>query len=309
MNAAAWRASLRIARREAWRAKGRSLLVIALIGLPVLVLTAVDICYRTWQLDPAEKLNRSIGSADASVASYGSPVQQSPMWPEGGYYAATSPDKPPPVPPTSEVMAVLPPGSRIIERHRTYGTIDTDAGKKYAPINGLDYTDPIARGLVHQVSGRAPRTAAEAALTVSLAHDTGMHIGDSVRVSDPDRTFRVVGTVADAGRRHAGEIYALPSAFPPADQATRSADDFSWLVDAQSPVTWQQVLGLNKLGYFVQSRYVRLHPPSKSQVPYDATTSTPISTRVVATGTLIGGMALLEVVLLAGRPRAAPCHR
>ena len=42
MNAPAWRATLRIARREAWRNKGRSLLVIALIGLPVLVLAGAD---------------------------------------------------------------------------------------------------------------------------------------------------------------------------------------------------------------------------------------------------------------------------
>jgi putative ABC transport system permease protein len=318
VNAAAWRASLRIARREAWRAKGRSLLVIALIGLPVLVLTAADICYRTWQLDPTEKLNRSIGSADASVAWYGSPVQQSPNWPDGGWTAPGLPDQQPPTPSTSKLLAVLPPASRAIERHRSYNVIDTLAGKKNALINGLDYTDPIARGLVRQISGRAPRTATEIAFTRSLAHDSGWHVGDTVHVAgvqfgngtpQADRSYQLVGIVADASRRHAGEAYTLPSAFQSPHQAQQDWDEFNWLIDTTSPVTWNQVLGLNKLGYFARSRQVYLHPPPKSEVLYNPGTGTPISTKLVATGTLIGGMALLEVVLLAGPAFAVGARR
>ncbi|MDT4970162.1 MAG: putative transport system permease protein, partial [Pseudonocardiales bacterium] len=67
MNAPALRAALRIARRDAWRAKGRSLLVVALIGLPVFVLAGADIAYRTWQVGPAEKIERAIGAADIEV--------------------------------------------------------------------------------------------------------------------------------------------------------------------------------------------------------------------------------------------------
>ena len=78
MASAPFRAALRIARRDAWRAKWRSLLVIALIGLPVFVLAGVDVMYRTYQLDPTEKLARTIGTADAGIRYFDGPVKQSP---------------------------------------------------------------------------------------------------------------------------------------------------------------------------------------------------------------------------------------
>ena len=48
-----WRPALRIARRDALRARGRSVLVVVMIALPVLTMTAVDVLSRSAQLDPA----------------------------------------------------------------------------------------------------------------------------------------------------------------------------------------------------------------------------------------------------------------
>ena len=45
-------AVLRIARRDARRARGRSLLVVAMIALPVLGVTAADVVARTYELSP-----------------------------------------------------------------------------------------------------------------------------------------------------------------------------------------------------------------------------------------------------------------
>ena len=45
-----WRPLLRIARRDALRARGRSLLVTAMIALPVLGMTAIDVTARSAQL-------------------------------------------------------------------------------------------------------------------------------------------------------------------------------------------------------------------------------------------------------------------
>ena len=310
MNLSAWRACLRIARREAWRAKGRSLLVIALIGLPVIVLAGADIAYRTWQLDPQEKLTRTLGSADASVGWVGGPVQQSPKGPDGGYSTQTASNTPPPTPSTATVVSLLPPGSRVIERRHAFGSITTQAGRKFAEFNGLDYANPMARGLVRQVSGRAPRTADEIAFTRSLAHDTGLRIGDEVRTAAPDGTFRLVGIVADASFRHTAAAYTLPSAIPVAGPANQVSAEVSWLVDAPAPVSWQQILNLNRLGFVVLSRSVYLNPPPRSQVPYELSDNySPINAKSAATATLIGGMALLEIVLLAGPAFAVSARR
>lgn len=79
-----WRAALRIARRDALRAKGRSALVVAMIALPVLGVTAADITFRSADLSPAEHLTAQIGAADALFNDAGmGPVEQ---MPDGNMY-------------------------------------------------------------------------------------------------------------------------------------------------------------------------------------------------------------------------------
>ncbi len=58
---------LRMARREATRARGRSLLVLVMIALPVLAVTAADVVMRTADVSGSEALERRLGAADARV--------------------------------------------------------------------------------------------------------------------------------------------------------------------------------------------------------------------------------------------------
>jgi len=61
-----WRAALRVARRSVRRHLGRSLLVIALIAVPVAGATVTDGLVRTmsdWEVD----LDRAMGTADARI--------------------------------------------------------------------------------------------------------------------------------------------------------------------------------------------------------------------------------------------------
>jgi putative ABC transport system permease protein len=306
VSAPALRAALRIARREAWRAKGRSLLVIALIGLPVFVLAGADIAYRTWQLGPREKIERAIGAADAEVQWFGGQVQQDPKgWLGNG--GIGWPGVSGPRPTTAQVLAHLPAGSRAIERRINYdgAQIRTPAGLKRANFVGLNYADPIARGLVHQVSGRAPSTEHEVALTTSLAASLGLHTGDRIHLVGPDRDVTVVGTVTDASHRQAQTVYALAQLVP----ATSFTDSNGWLVDSPGPITWRQVLHLNSAGFGALSRTVYLNPPPKSEVPNALDGSSSSNTAVFASGGLIAGMALLEVVLLAGPAFAVSARR
>src|SRR5262249_4749780 len=60
--AASWRAAIRVARREARRAKGRSVLVIAMIALPVLFLSFAAVTYDMFTLTGAEKADRMMGA-------------------------------------------------------------------------------------------------------------------------------------------------------------------------------------------------------------------------------------------------------
>ena len=62
-----WAPAVRVARREAWRAKGRSILVLTMIALPVLAVTAADVVIATSEVKGAEAVERRIGGADALV--------------------------------------------------------------------------------------------------------------------------------------------------------------------------------------------------------------------------------------------------
>ena len=57
----AWRAALRIARRDAWRNKGRSALIAVMVALPVLAVSAADVVYRSAENDPRDIVELRLG--------------------------------------------------------------------------------------------------------------------------------------------------------------------------------------------------------------------------------------------------------
>lgn len=280
-----------------------------MIGLPVLGLTTADVLARTAQLSPAEQLTRELGAADASLSHSGSPVEQDPS---GHNFTgvATPGGGPAEEPSEREILAALPPGARLLADAGDSVQVVTADGLAIAQLRGLDYADPAAQGLVRQLSGRAPRTTAEVALTRRLAGNLGLRVGDAMRTRRPDRTFAVVGIVADRYELRDDRAYALPGAVAGRDERPAQRPG-RYLVDAPAEVTWADVQRLNALGFTVRSRSVVLHPPPRSEVPFyrHAGASTSVGTEVVAAGVLAVGMALLEVVLLAGPAFAVGARR
>ena len=196
MNLSAVARALRIARRDAWRAKGRSLLVIALIGLPVIVLAGADIAYRTWQLDPQEKLTRTLGSADC-IGGLGR--RSGPAEPEGarrGYSTQTASNTPPPTPSTATVVSAAPPGQ---PRHRTAARLRLDHDPGRPKVRG------VQRSGLREPHGPGPRAPGQRARPAYGRRDRvhpiacrttpACAIGDEVRTAAPDGTFRLVGIV------------------------------------------------------------------------------------------------------------------
>ena len=59
----AWRLPLRLARRDALRHRGRSLLVLVMIALPVLAVTAADVLIQTQDVSGPESVDRRMGTA------------------------------------------------------------------------------------------------------------------------------------------------------------------------------------------------------------------------------------------------------
>jgi putative ABC transport system permease protein len=308
-----WRTALRVARREARRARRRSILVLAMIGLPVAALSFAAVYADTFTLTPNERAERLMGGAQAVLAWHmREPVHQDPTDIElSGPTGALAPTAEPASPPTAkELLALLPPGSRVIRDQTGPLQVRTAAGAGTVGARMLDSTDPLAHGILRQLTGRAPATRDEAALTPAAVRRLGASVGGSVHLADGGRTFRVVGTVEDPSDLEATTVVLRTGALPPAALADSPAEgpwDLRWLAATPGPLTWAQVKQLNTHGVVAVSRDVLAHPPSPAErYPEFAAAENRFEVGVPG---LIGGLAMLEIILLAGPAFAVGARR
>ena len=114
MNLSGMLLSMRMARRDALRAKGRSALVITLIALPIASVTAFTVLDSAF--DSGQNTTRSLGAAEAELAwDYTSPLLQDPTarhWVEPVDDSLVKREEPAG---TADVLALLPKGSTAID--------------------------------------------------------------------------------------------------------------------------------------------------------------------------------------------------
>jgi len=296
------RAALRIARRSAMRHRARSALIVVMIALPVLALTGADVLARTMQLSPAEKLARSMGRADAQLTLVGGQVVQTV---NGGGWSSEGDGALPGTPgytrAENEIHRLLP-GARTIDNIETGGPIGVHGRlAEGIQIQGLDLRDPVTTGMVRLVRGRVAATTSEVALTTTLAKRLHVGVDDDVTVADAP--LRVVGIVRNPQQVRADEAFLLPAAVP----AHASTGMLFELVTTTRPVTWSDVQRLNKVGVVVTSRYVIRHPPKGVQLNDSSVLAG--KARSIGVATVAVGLAVLEVVLLAGAAFAVGARR
>ncbi|MDP5313197.1 ABC transporter permease [Streptomyces poriferorum] len=316
-----WRAALRIARRDAMRAKGRSALVVAMIALPVLGVTAADVTYRSVDSTEAEQLTAQMGSADALFSDPGmGPLQQ---MPDGNQYDMVG-DTPPEgdVPPV-DMRTAFPKGARAITIRSVPASVTTAYGLADTDIVEFPTSDPMARGKVDLVEGEFPRGTGEMAATKPFLESSGLHIGSRTTVKSAGRTYTITGVVEEPTDLKSQKLYADPGAVIAPWQTAADRDkkvlppntgSTEWLVNGSggAGIRWDDVLAANKAGALVMSRQVVLDPPPDSEVPmarsdtsYYSNDSGEVSAAVVTVVT----MALLEIVLLAGPAFAVGARR
>jgi putative ABC transport system permease protein len=306
-----WLAALRIARRDAVRARGRSALIIAMIAVPVLAMTAIAVLARSAQLDTDERIARSIGAADAVVkpSHFGAnPVQQHPTDDDsqvsvderaidgGGQLPS--------------VASVLPRGARVLEERSHRVVVRTAAGIARAELRELDYGDPLLAGLVRQTSGRAPAGPGEVAVSPALLKRTGLRVGDDLVLDEPAARVRIVGVA----RPHGDTKAELALARPGAIRGLPAGAPVAAYVDVPGDLTWDAVVALNGRGYVALSRAVVLDPPPREAVPYFSNPNTYSQSgsdtlAVIIAVAVVGLGAGLEVVLLAGAAFAVGARR
>ncbi|MEV0718585.1 FtsX-like permease family protein, partial [Asanoa sp. NPDC050611] len=292
-----WRTSLRIALREARRAKGRTAMVLVLITLPVLGLAFAAVTVDMFDLRPAEKVDRLMGTADARVQWYDrAPLQQSLDGQRWSSEQEPDPSAEPFLPSQRELLAQLPAGSTAIPVTSAWLEMRTATGIGSAEVLGVDAASPIAKGMVEVLDGRAPSAANEVALSRKSMERFDAKIGGTVQDASRTETFSVVGLVETPA--NLGELMVRAPGTEPVS---------AWLVDTPNPVDWSGVRALNAKGMVVESRSVIVDPPTDPEgalpPPNDGLAG---GLQVAA---VIGGLGLFEVVLLAGPAFAIGARR
>ncbi|HET7431717.1 MAG TPA: FtsX-like permease family protein [Nocardioides sp.] len=299
-----WRLALRLARREALRARGRSVLVLVMIALPVLGVTAADVVIATSTISGTEALERRLGTADARVTfDMGSGrVEQSPDPDNGGsgYFGGARKAPPPTI---ASVRSALGRDVRALQVRNGSVHLTTRHGVADVQAVETDLRDPLADGTYTLASGRLPRSAGEALINSDLA-SRGFGLGDEIDLRS-GRTLTVVGIGDNASYRGYPILVAPPGTL----HLHGTGGQTTWLLDAGGPVTWSDVKKINAVGGLVLSRAVLADPPRQAELYPDMSGLDGGDDAIIAVIALIVVMALLEVVLLAGPAFAVGARR
>ncbi|MFJ4775324.1 FtsX-like permease family protein [Streptomyces sp. NPDC088762] len=321
-----WIAAIRIARRDAWRSKGRSILVLAMIALPIVGVSAADLTVRSAQLSVEQDLQRRLGAADAELRLSGMnvPVHQSPdgerSAPVGGYDSY----EPPPKEDPALLAQSLPAGAQTVKDSTGHAKLRTTHGLLDTDLREIDTHSPLVKGRFTLDRGRLPEAAGEVIATQAFLEKSGYFVGSSVNPRGTDHEYKIVGAYELPSALGAVELIARPGTLlTPLDKALQAAgapgvradDKYLVKVGGADGFTWNMVKEANGKGVLVVSRAVLLHPPADSEVPLYAQEPkdqfTSDSTHAVEMAVLatVVGLAMLEICLLAGPAFAVGARR
>lgn len=316
---ASWRVSLKMARRDALRYKGRSALVIVMVALPVAMIVGGLAFAATTMRSLEERLPWMLGSSQAVIQSISTDkvnqgVDGQSQW---GYDETLSEAerKAKPIPGFTE-------GGTVAERTAALsaiipGTIVPVQAGDFRWVNGqrqprgtaiyLDPTVDLGEKL-RLTSGRWPTSKAEIVVTPA-GIDHGMPSSGMVEVKagSSSSTVTIVGVA---------NVFDADIGMPDVLTTEPFADDLStlwsttWLIQRSEPVTWSEVRKLNEYGLAITSRDPILNPPLPSELPgvgWDQEAAFDQETKLMAA--IFGAVLFLVTALLVGPAFAVSAGR
>ncbi|WP_255770041.1 FtsX-like permease family protein [Pseudarthrobacter sulfonivorans] len=307
----AFRIALRMARRDIRRHKGRSLLIILLIMLPVAAMTGALTLFESTQETAAERVEYQLGTTQArfrAMAAPNSSMVQDPV--DETRFDSANWDSDPAFTPR-DPREMIPAGYTVLTESEV--ELSAEAGAADVPLLGraVDALDPAFTGKYTLLQGRAPANDTEILVSPGLLDRFGLDLGEDLTTSAG--TFVAAGTLRDAGysdnnsiaylRPGQGASSSRDAAPPAAGTAAATLRSTFYYVVGPEPVTWNQIRAANAAGVAVLSRSVALDPPLPDQRPpasQGAQSAAAAPLAAYAGGALLGALALLEVGLLAG---------
>jgi putative ABC transport system permease protein len=274
---------MRLALRDARGNRGRSLLVIALVALPVALVVGAYLAgtSRTWgdlQL-PRESLGTvAAGSAEPVGAPMGLPG--APGWAD-----------------------TMPSSWRLVPWPAVTADLGGPMGGEGVGGAAGDFADPVVGGQVDLTGGRVPSSADEVVITPGLSRSAGLEVGDTWTAVlwtgagvGGNRAVPLavvgIGDVAGVGSGSAFVLGGLPPGWgPPPAGAER------FLIDSPVPITADQVAAAAQEGVHVVARDVAIEDPERLSL-------------TLTDELVVGlGVAFLQIVMLAGAAFAVSLRR
>ncbi len=266
---AGWRVAIRIARRDARRYKWRSALIVAMVGLPVLLLTSGITLMATTDVSMAESVPRVMGSAQARIYINGPGRQvQSPDSQFNRNLSAGVLAVPGLAPDSAWTMSKVQKvtGGRVIQTFDAWLRVTLGDRRPSMQVLGIDARDPLARGMTELVSGRWASTTSEIVVT-KAGIASGLPRQGTVTAAGADGKpwqLSVVGVATGQTGSGPPFLVALPGLVTSVGDQSRVSAAF--LVGRTDPLTWPDVRRLNDYGLLVQSRQVFLNPPPPAEL-------------------------------------------
>ncbi|TFD66301.1 MULTISPECIES: FtsX-like permease family protein [Cryobacterium] len=297
--------AFRLARRMAVQNIGRSVLVVALIAIPVLGMTGIATLEASNNATPAEQVRFRLGQTVAEITAYSPPDKTLTQDPTDPSQTASSTDNTG-TPTGYEAGAALldpttyaPSGDKLLTIQHTTVTATTAHGVGYIPAVQGEPWNPAFTGKWDIVDGRAPQNDREVMVSPGALTRLGENIGGQLLITAPEtKTFTIVGTLQSAAlTTDADAVYGMSSVFngvtPTVDL---SGTEFYIPTGTVDLTTMEEI---NQKGGVVYSRDLVLNPPATADSSPWATSATP-NYLIYTMLALLGCFALFEVCLLAG---------
>jgi len=320
--AARWRVAARLARRQVRRTWVSSLLIMALIALPIAGMAGAAVYVSSMIGTSIEKVDVELGSMQAWVQPTGVPDSdfwQVPEYPWWTGYGTSSTYEIPEGEILADPLSALPAGVETVELSEGRVQIETTAGIAAVTAWAGQVWHPGFAGRFELVEGRAPSNDREVLVTpavlerldtvvggtLTLAATSASVSADGSNVTGP---FTISGTFTSVGVPRSGaDASAIAFADPGRFDLPR------WYLPGLS-LDWSDVQQLNAEGIVAYSRDVVLDPPGfvlPDGSTYNSASSVELLSMLVLAGSLAaaGVAAGYMVVMLAGAAFAVSARR
>lgn len=261
------RLALTLARRSMKRNLLQSILIILIIAMPVAFGSAALIYNESTQMTVQERIDIELGKTQAVLRASSVPNEMNCQTPDSefafycDYSNSSGPEQLPLVDPRSKLS-----GYKWLTEYTTDARVKTASGVGVIFVTEGESWAPEFAGRYYDMTGQAPQSSDELMVNKVALQRLGAKVGDEVWLTEFYRPFTIVGTLESSQlSKTTSMIFALPGAI---SGTAPNPDGYIFYAVGDKPITWSQIVELNKSGIGVLSREVLLNPPANKDVPY-----------------------------------------